>query len=235
MLRRVVFLLPFLHLACVEKPDGPPPLPTRANTMDTAGGAAEVAVDYGDDRNNPPKFTFVKCTGATDGETAARVEYGVSDPEDGRVKVRIDWYVNDKRVPEQTSDSLPARFFVRGDKVLARLEASDGQNEITRDCDPAVVDNHTPVIDTRHMDLSQLDGLQVEGSDPDGDPITWSIEDGPPGMTIDADGVLHWDGSPDAEAGTFKPRVIAEDPSGERATWKFTVDVTPAEKPPGED
>lgn len=224
MLARVVMLLTLFQLACVEKPDGPPAMPTTPNTMDTAGVVYEDAPQV-EGRNAPPKFTSVQCTGATDGNTAATVRYQAVDPEGERVRVRVDWFVNGERIPNETNDSLPARFFEKGDEVVAELEASDGYNDVTRRCDPAGVGNLPPTIQMRGMRLDSLDGLQVNGSDPDGDPLTWSIEDAPAGMTIDAEGVLHWSGTTQAEAGDYRPRVIAEDPAGEQAIWEFSVSV----------
>ena len=65
----------------------------------------------------------------------------------------------------------------------------------------------------------------AQASDPDLDPVTYSLKDQPPGMTIDPEsGQVRWDVPPDF-LGTIEYTVVATDPSGLGAVLpvKFTV------------
>lgn len=190
--------------------------------MDTAGDA--VVQDEVVRSGRAPRIDMAACSGATDADTDARVDWETSDPEDDFVRVRVAWFVNGKRVPGESTPVLPAGYFDSGDKVHAQLTASDGLHEVTRDCTGQTIGNLAPVINMRGMSIGAIDGLEVKGSDPDGDPLTWSIENAPSGMSISQQGVLSWSGE-SSDAGSYRPRVIAEDPTGDQAIWEFSVEV----------
>lgn len=193
--------------------------------MDTAGEPSfEAPVERS---GRAPRIDKAACSGATDADTDARVEWETSDPEDDFVRVRVAWYVNGKRVSGQSTPTLPASYFGSGDKVHAELTASDGYHETTRSCTGQTIGNLAPVINMRGMSIGAIDGLEVKGSDPDGDPLTWSLEAAPKGMSISQKGVLSWSGEA-SDAGSYRPRVIAEDPTGDQAIWEFEVQVEAA-------
>ncbi|MCP4806193.1 MAG: hypothetical protein GY913_05345 [Proteobacteria bacterium] len=216
-------LLFFLQMSCADKPDGPPPPPTRRNTMDTAAGPAVSGAVESSGR--PPKFVRAVCKGGDDGESPMTVDFATSDADGDRVHIRIDWFVNGQRVGGETGPTLAAEHFGAGDKVYAELEATDGYNEVPGECPERTVGNLAPVIDMKGMRIVEIDGLEVKGRDPDGDTLSWRVEDGPSGMSIDSEGVLSWTGSETAAAGSYRPKVIVEDPSGDQAIWEFAVDV----------
>lgn len=65
----------------------------------------------------------------------------------------------------------------------------------------------------------------VIASDPENDPITFSLLEGPPGMTIDAtSGVISW-AVPGNEAGTYLVHVRATDVAGNYGAQKYNVTV----------
>ena len=211
-----------LSLACVEKPDGPPPPPSKPNRMDTAWSPDEVVADG---RDQPPKFESLKLTGAADSDTPARVDVVVKDPEGEMVRTTITWFVNGNRVSGVESAVLADTFFVSGQRIQARVVATDGVNQVTRMTKERTVGNQPPVIDMSRVSLSSFEGVQVRASDPDGDSLSYRIEDAPPGMTIDREGVLHWSGAVEV-AGSWRPKVIVSDSQGDEATWEFGVDIT---------
>ena len=69
--------------------------------------------------------------------------------------------------------------------------------------------------------------LQLSAVDPDGDAVAWSIEDGAPGATLGADGILRWSASVDGPSQQVF-RILADDGNGGRARRSVTVDVTNA-------
>ncbi|HJN74143.1 MAG TPA: hypothetical protein QGF58_09450 [Myxococcota bacterium] len=211
-----------LNVACVDKLEAPPPLPTRPNRMDTVTSGD---VDLEEGRNQPPKFLKVVLVGARNAESAAGVNYEVVDPEGQMVRTDIKWFVDDARVSGEESFTLASSFFSSGQRVYAELVANDGVNRVTRRTDQRTVGNQRPTIEMSGANVSVVDGLQVKASDPDGDALLYRLEDGPPGMRVDAEGVIHWTGAVETE-GSWRPKVIVSDGHGEEATWEFSVDVS---------
>lgn len=211
-----------LNVACVEKLDGPPPKPSKRNRMDTAYTPDEVDEDG---RDLPPKFDALKLTGATDADTPAGLTVKVSDPEGNMVRTTITWFVNGNRISGVSGTSLDDEHFVSGQRIKAEVVATDGVNKVRRVTVERTVGNQPPEISMGRIDMSKLDGLQVVAKDPDGGPLEYRMEDGPPGMSIDAKGVVHWSGAVDT-AGSWTPRVIVADGMGDEATWEFEVQVT---------
>ncbi|RMF88168.1 MAG: hypothetical protein D6739_00520, partial [Nitrospirae bacterium] len=71
--------------------------------------------------------------------------------------------------------------------------------------------------------------LAVQASDPDGDPLTYGLANGPAGMAVAADGTLQWTA---AGPGPHDVAVEVSDPAGLTATTSFTVTVTEPNRPP---
>jgi hypothetical protein len=67
---------------------------------------------------------------------------------------------------------------------------------------------------------------QVQASDPDGDSITYMLEEAPPGMYIEKQtGHIHWNVTPEA-TGTFRVKVVAQDNRGGFAAQDFELSVS---------
>jgi hypothetical protein len=147
------------------------------------------------------------------------------------VNVAFTWTVNGERLVGQGLDRLPSDqgFFRRGDRVKVSAVVTDGDGNVTELSSEAVgIANATPVILTNVRNTSDLDGKELEASDPDGDEITWKIVSGPPGVSITRGGRLQvrvgametaWDG---------ELVVGAEDPVGARAELHIPVSVNAA-------
>ncbi|MBL8287839.1 MAG: putative Ig domain-containing protein [Rubrivivax sp.] len=72
----------------------------------------------------------------------------------------------------------------------------------------------------------------VVAADPDGDPLAYSLLQGPAGMTLDAaSGLLGWTPTA-AQAGSHAVSVRAADPAGLAATQSFAIAVAPANAAP---
>ncbi|HEV8582553.1 MAG TPA: putative Ig domain-containing protein [Thermoanaerobaculia bacterium] len=86
--------------------------------------------------------------------------------------------------------------------------------EVSEDHDGNI--NHRPQIDPLSEQLGAEDqtlSFTATASDPDGDPITWSLENAPAGMSIDAFGNVTWTPA-SGEAGTYEITVKASDDHG---------------------
>jgi len=61
-------------------------------------------------------------------------------------------------------------------------------------------------------------------SDPDGDPLRYQLVSGPLGMSIDAQGMVHWSlPPPESRAGEYAVKIQAADPNGGQAVQEFTL------------
>jgi RHS repeat-associated protein len=81
--------------------------------------------------------------------------------------------------------------------------------------------------------VGRLYAYNLAGSDPDGDPIGWSLDTAPAGMSVDAElGTLRWTPTAD-QLGGQSVVVRADDGRGGWATQSFTITVRAVNLPPG--
>lgn len=155
---------------------------------------------------------------------SARVDVEASDP-DGRPMLRYQWAINDRRILEAASDTLDHQYYKKGDEVTVTVTVSDGTDQRERALS-FIVQNSSPTFLTDPDSLAQLDGFQVQSEDPDGDDVTYRLEGAPPGMSIgSSSGIISYVGSVDDPGGDYDVQIIAEDGSGGRATWSFSINV----------
>jgi hypothetical protein len=96
----------------------------------------------------------------------------------------------------------------------------------TKSC-TITVGNQPPVVTpimNQQVQHGNLLALTVTATDPDGDPVTFSLVNPPPGATIDAGGHFRW--TPTAgQVGAWTVTVQATDPGGLSGVRSFTVTV----------
>ena len=145
---------------------------------------------------------------------------------DGDV-VSIVWEVNGKVIPNVTGRSLDPMWFKPSDRIQAKVEISDGSARRTVQTPAVKVENSPPQFTVDQRDFRQIEGFVVAAKDPDGDELTWSLSEGPPGMSINPKtGKLSYQASKDAPGGTYKARIVVKDPSGSKDVWPLTLDVS---------
>jgi RHS repeat-associated protein len=127
--------------------------------------------------------------------------------------------------PQEVSGSTSIGFY------------NPGENQFTYDIEVLGVLNHSPSI-TSDPDLEALIGkpysYDVDATDLDGDSISYSLQSGPVGMSIDAGtGILTWTPA-NTERGSHAILVDASDNRGGRAEQQFTLSaiVPPPNRPP---
>jgi YD repeat-containing protein len=99
-----------------------------------------------------------------------------------------------------------------------------------------VIDNQAPTI-TSTAPQAVTAGLvyryDVRAADPEGDPVSYRLDQAPAGMTIDQFGRVRWDTTAGLIEGSPYPvRVTVTDPYGASFTQPFSVAVGPDEEPP---
>ena len=149
-----------------------------------------------------------------------------SDADGDSVEVEYHWQVDGEDLPWVTGPVLPAEYVKRGAKIAVTATPKDsfdqgrpftgGTLEVP-DAAPHITSTPPATIDTADF------RYQVEATDPDGDPVTYRIENAPAAMQIDpATGLIAWD-IPEGTTGAWTVRVIAEDPSGMQARQEFSL------------
>jgi hypothetical protein len=149
------------------------------------------------------------------------------DKDGDTVDVIYQWSKNDMSLFE-TSDTLTVSDdFKRGDKISLKVIPDDGRLKGTPLTMNLSIANAAPVINPSQA-IFRYDGStytdQVKASDPDGDPLTYALKAGPPGMTINpSTGLIEWSVPADFK-GTAQITVSVTDDHGGETFEGFTVD-----------
>lgn len=158
----------------------------------------------------------------------ARLVEGVSS----FAEVEYTWYVNDQDlsgVQRNTLDPRTGRYH-KGDRIRVVASAIDERGQTASREGPTItIANGIPrILNTNADKRIGIDGLVMKAEDPDGDPISWSIISGPPGVEIEANGRLRVRRVDLTEAFDGEVVIGASDPEGARAEWHVPVTVNAA-------
>ena len=157
------------------------------------------------------------------------VQVSGRDPDGDAVAFRYEWYVNDRLAGKESRLRVPLR---RGDHVFVQVTPYDQ----TGATGPAVtlereVLNLPPIL--RSAAQIDFDGetylYQLHAEDPDGDPVTYQLEEAPEGMTITPDsGLITWNVPPTFQ-GVREVCVLIQDDHGGTLRYRVNISITPPE------
>jgi len=194
----------------------------QARVVGTAGTALSQAVTVS---NSPPEIRAARFAPG-DGRpgNALVLETVPFDADGDAVQVRIEWKVNGEPAGTGNRPGLPVK---RGDKVVAAITPSDGEETgktatLTRE-----IRNTPPVIEGH--DRFQVEGsvvsFHVAAADADGDPLKYSVKDAPAGMRIDpATGWVRWEMTPGTK-GKIPFTVAVSDGAGGESSARINVTI----------
>ena len=237
-----VFLLPLLLLtACTAAPDDSRPLEhkdandgTAAAALAAAREAQQEAFEDGS-AGRGPVLQFESVSLGPDEprvddvlEADARLKPGASAFTD----IEFTWYVNGRDLLGVSVDTLDKRKgrFKKFDRIKVVATATDEKGGMTQMAsEELLIVNSTPSIISDISGQSGLNGLRLKAEDADGDTLSWSILEGPPGVSIDKRGTLRVSMRDLEEAYAGEVVVAAEDPDGARAELHIPVNVNAAE------
>ncbi len=177
--------------------------------------------------NAPPRITAV----SVNDEGIARhadlvVKAETIDIDGDYVELQYQWYVNEETSPALSSNTLAANQYVRGDKIRFSITPSDGRSEgVPYQSATLVVPNASPQILSQPPEqfAAYEYTYQVKAMDPDGDTLTYTLEKGPAGMTIDqATGLVTWPLT-GVKPGVYELRIVVSDPSGVFAFQEYSM------------
>ncbi|MDA8105838.1 MAG: Ig-like domain-containing protein [Nitrospiraceae bacterium] len=178
--------------------------------------------------NTPPAMTKVKIMPEVfkPGDTLY-VDAEAKDIDGDNVTILYEWTRNGEPAGNGKTIEGPLK---RGDKIVIKITPFDNEAygapiTLTREFRnmPPTITGHTKT----NFD-GKLWTYQVKASDPDGDPLTYALKEGPKGMTIDPDsGLITWN-VPDDFTGKTTFSVKAEDGHGGEASYAAKVTIKSA-------
>jgi hypothetical protein len=153
----------------------------------------------------------------------------VADPDHDAVSLAYRWRKNDTVVKEGEDNTLDLANVTAKDVVEVEVTASDGSaNGTTMLPGRFTMSNSSPTI-LSSPSVSAAGSTyeyQVQATDPDGDPLTYKLEESPPGMTIgEQSGRIHWSVTPEAK-GSYRIKVVAQDNKGGFASQDFELSIS---------
>ena len=156
----------------------------------------------------------------------AKVEAFDADQDD--IQFQFRWLRNEKVVLEGAESTVVLSELAQSDIVAVEAIPYDyeGAGKLLRAA-PLVVGNNPPKILSVPMMMSngELYEYTVRAEDPDGDPVSFGLESGPSGMTMDsAAGQVVWRPGTGI-SGTHHVKIIAADGKGARTWQEFDVSV----------
>ena len=225
---RTALLASLLVSACSSEKTPPPPTGTPAATA----AAQATATGKKTGENSPPtigKVTVTAAGGTVDmlhpnrnDVLEARAE--TTDPEGDGVIVEWKWEVNGREIAGALGQQLLPQQgqYKKGDTVTAIASARDtrGAKQEAVGKGQVVIRNSPPTITSAPADLKNY---RVVANDPDGDPLTFSLEKPVPGFALSADGVLTFDPKAGDAAKGQQLVIIGKD--SENATSKQVITV----------
>lgn len=145
-----------------------------------------------------------------------RVEVKANDPDQDDVRLEYIWKINGEVVAEQIGEQFDTTGLRKGDLLTVSVIPDDGKEKgQPRESNGIFIQNCPPEI-TSMPSAGANSGFfqyQVLAKDPDNEPLQFSLEDAPPGMTIDSTGMIKWS-IPQGLQGKQQVRVIVSDGSG---------------------
>ena len=185
-------------------------------------------------RNTPPEVISVSVApqGFYHGIDITAAPTG-NDADGDEISYSYMWLINDDEQLFETTATLPGNLFQRDDRITLVITPSDGEDEgqpfrtgelIVGNAPPHFV-SLPPELDPE----SATYRYAVRAVDPDNDPLAYSLEMAPPGMTIDENsGMLTWQ-MDESLAGEHEVVILVTDPQGAQNVQTFSINLTYAD------
>ncbi len=191
-----------------------------------SGGREETAsVEIANSRPKVSSISFAPEIPTPGSELSAAP---VAVDEDGDyVRFTYAWSVNGSEIGVNSA-ALPGNAFKKGDRISVAVLPFDADGDgLLFVSDPLTTGNTSPRFVSTPASTFSGTGYSYTAVavDPDGDPLAYSLAQGPQGMKIDsASGVVTWQIDSN-QAGTHTIEIVAKDPDGLRAFQKYSFTV----------
>lgn len=206
---------------------GPSVAPGPA-TSEPSPLSPEVASD------TPPRVTSLKVSPETPvAGDKVRAIVETFDKEGDGVTVEYNWSKNNAPLFEASDTLTLSEEFKRGDKITVTAVPDDGKRKGNPVSANLFVANSLPVIKPS-QETYRFEGREysyhIKATDPDGDPLTYSLKSAPQGMSINpTTGLISWNVPPDFK-GKANVVVSVTDGHGGEALQSFTIEIRPEQR-----
>src|SRR3989449_1412395 len=158
-----------------------------------------------------------------------KVRVVASDPDGDPVSLTYKWFRNNKAIPDAKIDTLDTKEFQKKDILEVLVTPSDGKSTREGQGAQMLIENSPPRF-TSTPPTEIKDGqylYQVAVTDPDEDPVTLELKQGPPGMTLDpATKQLSWKLTPE-NLGKHQVVLVAKDNDNGATQQEFELNAQP--------
>lgn len=186
--------------------------------------------------NTPPamrSFTIEPVPAHSKDDLTANLE--VVDADDDYIRIDYQWKKNKEPIAGETGKTLTHDLFSKGDKISCSATISEEEtDEVTYQSSVITIANSGPAITSR-LSGNNMEGYSfsytVVAEDPDGDPLEFSLDKAPEGMTIDpSTGTISWEAGEDQRKGVYEFDATVSDPEGARAIQPITLTFPDSEE-----
>jgi hypothetical protein len=186
--------------------------------------------------NTPPVLRSVRLEPATAHRgDRLRVQVEASDPDHDPIMYVYRWFRNQRLERETEEAELETDELSRGDVIAVEVTPSDGHAHGKSLASQALtLGNSPPRITSRPPLTTEPERYQytVVATDPDGDFMNFTLDQGPAGMTMDrTTGQLNWP-RPGTAKGPQRVRILVDDGHQGEAFQEFEINVSVASAAP---
>jgi hypothetical protein len=175
-------------------------------------------------KNAPPEISGVKILPEVfkPGDTL-NIDASANDADGDSVTISYEWTKNGEPAGTGKQIAVPLK---RGDKIDIKITPFDGEEYGRSVILHREIANLPPVITESKKSFSgDIFTCQIKATDPDGDPLTYSLKTSPPGMTIDpSTGLIKWKVPSDFK-GKAPFTVSVSDGHGGEASQSFNLEI----------
>jgi hypothetical protein len=156
------------------------------------------------------------------------IEVKTEDGDNDNVSLSYEWFVNDKTTDRSDSTlDLKDISVRRGDKVSITITPEDNDQQGQSITVKTLIANSPPDVSLDFK--AEMDGFKytsrIIAQDPDGDPLTFVLNDGPDGMAIDSwTGVVTWEVKPE-QGGSHDVSVLVKDGHNGESLVKYVARI----------
>jgi hypothetical protein len=163
-------------------------------------------------RNSPPSIVRAKLAPEfPTADSTFTVNVNAKDNDKDIISYDYKWHVNDQY---RGNDSFLDTELQRGDDVTVEISPTDREDTGKSVRLTSQVFNSLPIVsESVPIIEANIYKHRIDVSDPDGDKLTFTLQKGPEGMTIDQSGLLTWEIKSD-KSGDHDIEVIINDNHG---------------------
>ncbi|MBE0602631.1 MAG: hypothetical protein IH611_03245 [Deltaproteobacteria bacterium] len=184
--------------------------------------------------NSPPSVTVARIEPANPvSGGAVRAFAEGSDADGDAVRIRYEWYVDNVLI-FGNDEKVVLKGIRRGSTLHVKATPNDGiVNGAWQETPRFMVVNGLPVVTSKVPEEMPADGrfiYRIAAEDPDGDPLTYSLKKGPPGMALNGS-TLEWQVPAASHGRPIEVVVEISDGQGGTTVQNISMTIQPPRQP----